>query len=145
DVNETARARALFRYVALGDVAAVDRYRAVRQDLESARAKLNAQLKARQAALASVQTEQKAAVAELDRLAAAERAAAAKRAAAAATTTTAAAAGVSAVAAASSPPTPPAINAKGPWVCPVQGPHSFSDDYGQPRPGGRSHQGNDIL
>src|SRR5205085_10904218 len=43
------------------------------------------------------------------------------------------------------PPTPPAINAKGPWVCPVQGRHSFSDDYGQPRPGGRSHQGNDIL
>src|SRR5207253_8705437 len=35
--------------------------------------------------------------------------------------------------------------ATGPWVCPVQGPHSFSDDYGQPRPGGRSHQGNDIL
>jgi murein DD-endopeptidase MepM/ murein hydrolase activator NlpD len=27
----------------------------------------------------------------------------------------------------------------------VQGPHSFSDDYGQPRAGGRAHQGNDIL
>jgi murein DD-endopeptidase MepM/ murein hydrolase activator NlpD len=27
----------------------------------------------------------------------------------------------------------------------VQGPHSFSNDYGQPRPGGRTHQGNDIL
>jgi murein DD-endopeptidase MepM/ murein hydrolase activator NlpD len=30
-------------------------------------------------------------------------------------------------------------------VCPVQGPHSFSNDYGMARPGGRSHQGNDIL
>ena len=31
------------------------------------------------------------------------------------------------------------------WVCPVQGPHAFSNDYGAPRGGGRSHQGNDIL
>ncbi|MBA3654505.1 MAG: M23 family metallopeptidase, partial [Actinobacteria bacterium] len=31
-------------------------------------------------------------------------------------------------------------------VCPVQGPHSFSNDFGAPRGGGtRSHQGNDIL
>ena len=31
------------------------------------------------------------------------------------------------------------------WLCPVQGPHAFSDDYGAPRGGGFSHQGNDIL
>ena len=31
------------------------------------------------------------------------------------------------------------------WVYPVQGPRSFSNDYGQPRSGGRSHKGNDIL
>lgn len=30
-------------------------------------------------------------------------------------------------------------------VCPVQGPHHFSDDFGVPRPGGRTHQGNDIF
>lgn len=31
------------------------------------------------------------------------------------------------------------------WVCPVQGPRAFSNDWGQPRSGGRRHQGNDIL
>jgi hypothetical protein len=30
-------------------------------------------------------------------------------------------------------------------VCPVQGPNTFSDDFGAPRPGGRTHQGNDIF
>jgi murein DD-endopeptidase MepM/ murein hydrolase activator NlpD len=31
-------------------------------------------------------------------------------------------------------------------MCPVQGPHSFSNDYGAPRGGGsRRHQGVDIL
>ncbi|HEV2760617.1 MAG TPA: peptidoglycan DD-metalloendopeptidase family protein, partial [Acidimicrobiales bacterium] len=31
------------------------------------------------------------------------------------------------------------------WICPVQGPRAFSNDYGAPRGGGSSHQGNDIL
>ena len=30
-------------------------------------------------------------------------------------------------------------------ACPAGGPHSFSNDWGAPRSGGRSHQGNDIL
>lgn len=30
-------------------------------------------------------------------------------------------------------------------ACPVAGPHSYYDDFGNPRSGGRSHQGNDIL
>jgi murein DD-endopeptidase MepM/ murein hydrolase activator NlpD len=29
--------------------------------------------------------------------------------------------------------------------CPVDGPRSYWDDFGQPRSGGRTHQGNDIL
>ena len=33
----------------------------------------------------------------------------------------------------------------GDWVCPVQGPRAFTNDWGQPRSGGRRHQGNDIL
>ena len=37
------------------------------------------------------------------------------------------------------------IIASGSWVCPVQGPRAFSNDSGQPRSGGRRHQGNDIL
>ena len=30
-------------------------------------------------------------------------------------------------------------------MCPVQGPLAFTNDWGQPRSGGRSHQGTDIL
>src|SRR5205085_709996 len=37
------------------------------------------------------------------------------------------------------------ILAHGAWVCPVQGPHAFSNDWGNPRSGGRRHKGNDIF
>jgi murein DD-endopeptidase MepM/ murein hydrolase activator NlpD len=33
----------------------------------------------------------------------------------------------------------------GTWVCPVQGPVSFTDTYGSPRSGGRRHMGNDLF
>ncbi|MEO6126268.1 MAG: peptidoglycan DD-metalloendopeptidase family protein [Ilumatobacteraceae bacterium] len=31
------------------------------------------------------------------------------------------------------------------WVCPVQGPTAFADTYGEPRSGGRLHQGVDMI
>ena len=34
---------------------------------------------------------------------------------------------------------------KGPWLCPVQGGATFTNDYGFPRSGGRRHQGNDLF
>jgi len=37
------------------------------------------------------------------------------------------------------------VIASGTWVCPVQGPVSFTDTYGSPRPGGRRHMGNDLF
>jgi murein DD-endopeptidase MepM/ murein hydrolase activator NlpD len=37
------------------------------------------------------------------------------------------------------------IIGSGGWVCPVQGPHSFTDTFGAPRGNGRTHQGNDIF
>jgi peptidoglycan LD-endopeptidase LytH len=40
---------------------------------------------------------------------------------------------------------PPRAAVSGDWICPVQGPHAFSNDYGASRGGGSSHQGNDIL
>jgi murein DD-endopeptidase MepM/ murein hydrolase activator NlpD len=33
----------------------------------------------------------------------------------------------------------------GSWICPVQGPVSFTDTYGAPRPGGRRHMGVDMF
>ena len=32
-----------------------------------------------------------------------------------------------------------------PWLCPVQGPHQFTDSWGQPREGGRRHLGVDVF
>jgi peptidoglycan LD-endopeptidase LytH len=147
DVNRLARVRAMVRYVTLGDADSIDRYRAARQDLAATSVRLNKQLRQQRSALAGVQAEQKSAVAELDRLAAQERAAAAREAAAKAASDksprTARSSPSAGAAGAAAKPT--GSIAGGPWVCPVQGPHSFSNDYGQPRPGGRSHQGNDIL
>jgi murein DD-endopeptidase MepM/ murein hydrolase activator NlpD len=144
DINEVTRARAMVRYVTLGDVQSIDRYRATRQDLAAASRRLNDQLAKQRAAVASVQAEQKAAVADLDRLAA-EDAKRAQQEAAARAAARATASRQAAPSAAPSAGKPTGQIATGPWVCPVQGPHSFSNDYGQPRPGGRTHQGNDIL
>ncbi len=46
---------------------------------------------------------------------------------------------------ASQPSPPIIIGGGGEWVCPVQGPVAFSDDYGEPRPQGWRHQGNDMF
>src|SRR5438552_5728102 len=80
DVNRLSRGRAMLRFVTVGDLDAIDRYRAARQDLDAVGKKLNGELKARRAALSSLQSEQKAAMADLERLALAEEAAAARRA-----------------------------------------------------------------
>jgi murein DD-endopeptidase MepM/ murein hydrolase activator NlpD len=37
------------------------------------------------------------------------------------------------------------IIVSGSWVCPVQGPVSFTDTFGSPRGGGRTHKGNDMF
>jgi peptidoglycan LD-endopeptidase LytH len=44
--------------------------------------------------------------------------------------------------AAPAPITPPGDGA---WMCPVRGARAFTNDWGQPRSGGRRHQGTDIL
>ena len=137
DIGELARGQAMLQLVTLGSVDAIDAYRPARQDLDASAAALNKRLAQQRGAIQSLQRERSAAVAELDKLAAQQRAllakqAAAKKAAASrqASASTARARG---------------IIATGAWICPVQGPHSFSNDWGQPRSGGRTHQGNDIL
>jgi murein DD-endopeptidase MepM/ murein hydrolase activator NlpD len=34
---------------------------------------------------------------------------------------------------------------RAPFICPIDGPLAFSDDFGNPRGGGRRHMGNDLL
>ena len=44
------------------------------------------------------------------------------------------------------PGSPPPVSGTG-WIqtCPVNGPNSFVDSFGDPRPGGRTHQGIDMI
>ncbi len=37
------------------------------------------------------------------------------------------------------------VNITGDWAFPVAGPHGFSNDWGNPRSGGRTHKGTDIM
>ena len=41
-------------------------------------------------------------------------------------------------------PPPPVITAAS-WICPVAGPSAFGDTFGAPRPGGRKHEGVDMM
>jgi murein DD-endopeptidase MepM/ murein hydrolase activator NlpD len=146
DINQTARGQALARFATLGDTDAIDAYRAAREDLDANHDVMASQLKGRRDAVAKLRKQKAAAYAELQKLAAVERAYLAKleaqRKAAAArrgrVSSRSAGAGSTSARAVG-------VIASGSWVCPVQGPRAFSNDWGQPRSGGRRHQGNDIL
>ncbi len=175
DLGRTSRRNAMARFVTVGDTDAVDEFRAARKDLEAGSSAVREQVEQRKVAAADLAKQKTSAYKELTRLAAAEKAylakiaaekAAAEKAAAekAAAAKRAADAKVSASRNAASRTTPTPTTAKastsatkaptekpagviasGEWVCPVQGPRAFSNDWGQPRSGGRVHQGNDIL
>ena len=135
DVSTAARARALATLVAAGDADAVDLYKAVSEDLAIAEASLVSTRKSAASALATYRSRAAATNAELRRLQALERERIARekarRAAAARTSSAPRGRGV--------------VLGSGNWICPVQGPRAFSNDYGMPRSGGRRHQGNDIM
>ncbi|HUP84943.1 MAG TPA: M23 family metallopeptidase [Acidimicrobiales bacterium] len=156
DLSKQARRNAMARFVTVGDRAAVDDYRAARDDLEVGSASVRRQVIERKSAAALLRKQKAAAYTELARLAAvekaylakiaAEKAAAEKRAAAAkAARSRSNLAAVATVGSESKVGRVSGVIASGDWICPVQGPHSFSNDYGQPRSGGRLHEGNDIL
>lgn len=162
DLSQTARRNAMARFVTLGDTDAIDEYRSAREDLQVGSEAVKKQIEQRRAAATKLREQKAAAYKELNRLAAAEKAylakvaaekaAAEQRAAAAraAASRTASAARATAPASgatpkAAAPSRPSGVIASGDWICPVQGPRSFSNDWGQPRSGGRRHQGNDIL
>jgi peptidoglycan LD-endopeptidase LytH len=135
DVSANARARALASLVASGDADAVDAYRAASEDLDIAVGQLAASRKGAAAAVANERARVAAVSAELRRLQALERERIARekaRRAAAARSATPRGRGV--------------VLGSGNWICPVQGPRAFSNDFGAPRGGGRRrHQGNDIM
>ena len=159
DLSKQARRNAMARFVTVGDRSAIDDYRAARDDLAVGSDAIRRQVEERKAAAAALRKQKAAAYDELNRLAAAEkayleklaaeRAAAARREAAAKAardrTSRAGAATTATTAKPAATSRPSGVIASGEWICPVQGPHSFSNDYGQPRSGGRSHQGIDIL
>lgn len=150
DVTRAARTQAMVRFVRLGDTDAIDRYEALVEDLAVEKAALTRAAEAQRGAVSRLRTEEAAAQRELARLqeiqrraeAAAAREAAARDAAARRSPT--AAARPSRAAPAPSGGAARVIGS-GNWICPVQGPRSFTNDWGFPRSGGRRHQGTDIM
>jgi murein DD-endopeptidase MepM/ murein hydrolase activator NlpD len=134
DPGAIARTDAILRLITLGTTDALESFQVAKADLDRSRSALTASLKDRRSAVAQLQADRRKAVAELDRL---SKALAALQARLASERKSRASASRSLRAA--------GIIVTGDWVCPVQGPHSFSNDWGAPRSGGRTHQGNDIL
>ncbi len=174
DPGQAARGQAMLRFVSLGRTDSVEGYQVARVDLEQSQAALNDRLAEQRTVVAGLRKEEAAVTAELNKLAAAQKAyeakvAAEKAAAAKAAAAKAAAAKAAAAKAAASRPErasrnaapaplvpavvgalpvivgPRPVIASGSWICPVQGPHAFSDDWGDPRSGGRRHEGNDLM
>jgi murein DD-endopeptidase MepM/ murein hydrolase activator NlpD len=168
DLNAQGRAHALAEIVSQTDRDAIDQYRAVKDKLERSTAELEAKQQEQQGQLDEMNEQRDRLSAELDRLEAleaqrieAERRAAEARAAADAASKKQAqdlkalqdamAAGKAAASrgGSSGPPTAsgptPGPIASGDWICPVQGARTFRDSWGDPRSGGRSHKGVDIM
>jgi len=172
DANQVVRAQQYASVMAETSTDALEQYRADKEDLRLEVTALEREQKARAATVETLRRRQADAVKELDRLtvleaqARAAREEQARRAEAAAAAATATSAPTSAPAnpaavdpdpadgaepGSTAPATTPTTRASAPavtpagWICPVQGPRAFSNDYGAPRGGGSSHMGNDIL
>lgn len=173
DANQVVRAQQYASVVAETSTDALGQYRAEKADLRDEVAALEREQDARADVIRDLRRRQDDAMTELARLARLQEEARVAReeeqrradAVAAAAAATAAKAPTSAAADPSpsgreptseptAPPRPattPTTRAPAPsittadWICPVQGPRSFSNDYGASRGGGSSHMGNDIL
>lgn len=150
DVSEAARRRTILRYVSLVRVDAVEGYRVARVDLETDRTELERRLAVQRTTVGRLRSEQARVTSELDRLASLQRArdaklAADRRKAEAARRPPARGAPARSAGPVIGVPDVGRVLGSGAWICPVQGPRAFSNDWGQARSGGRSHQGNDIM
>jgi len=141
DMGQASRNQAILKFVMVGDTDAVSEYRTARADLLADKEAIAKRLAEQKEAVAKLRKERAALDAELKRLSEAAAAEEARRKEAAAQ----AAARSRRPAPASAPTGRTGVIASGNWICPVQGPHAFSNDWGQPRSGGRRHQGTDIL
>jgi murein DD-endopeptidase MepM/ murein hydrolase activator NlpD len=142
DLSQATRNQAMLRVVLAGDADAVSEFRTARADLDANKAAIQKRLGEQQAAVRKLAKEQADLAAELRKLEAAAKAEEARKQQAAAARASASRNRAGAGAAAGAAKT---VAVTGSWGCPVQGPHAFSNDWGQPRSGGRRHQGNDIL
>ena len=129
------RANVLAEIVVSSSEASIDEFSAQLADFREAQAALEAKEKSRRQAVGSLEAKTAQMKAELKKL---EEAAAAAEAARRRQAVRAQSTG-------SSRSTPSGPIASGSWICPVQGPRAFTNDWGDPRSGGRSHQGNDIF
>ena len=168
DLGETSRGRALLRHVTLGRTDLIDDFQAASADLREGQEDLERRLSQHRKAVDDLRADEATVMSQLEELAAAQRAYEAKAAADQAAADQAAAAAAARQAAPPPPQGPapppragaasvqvrapglplrggPAVIGSGSWICPVQGPRAFTNDWGQPRSGGRRHQGNDIL
>jgi peptidoglycan LD-endopeptidase LytH len=107
-----------------------------KQRLRSRQADLEARRRDHDATMADLTAQRERISAELDALAAAQPAKSGRRAQEVPRTSRAA----PHIAQRLRSPAPPAS-----FVCPIDGPLAFSDDFGAPRGGGRRHMGNDLL
>jgi peptidoglycan LD-endopeptidase LytH len=154
DLSLAARADALDRWVSGRSDEVLERYRRTHDDLEHDRAALaekRRQAAEATAALAEAARWASAELAHLERVAldppedAGRRRRAQRPAHSARRPPAPSPARPPAPASRAATPPPAATPAAGGWVCPVRGPHAFTNDWGQPRSGGRRHQGTDLL
>lgn len=115
--SQMAREHYLARTVALGSVDELEAYKVLKEDEAQVRASLEARLRERTANVARLRVERAKITAQLASLGKAMKAQKSGL----------------------------RVLARGAWVCPVQGAKAFSNDWGNPRSGGRRHKGTDIF
>lgn len=131
DAAQLSRNRFLVRSVTLGSADELDAYRVARSDEALTETVLEKRLAERRKVVSRLRGEQAKVSAELARLGKslkALQAVAPKRASRSV-----------------GAPVSGSVVVTGAWTCPVQGARAFTNDWGNPRSGGRRHKGTDIF